>query len=371
MFLLDSLFYFFIGIVCIQLVYYLFIFARFLFAKSKQTSKNTFPISILICAKNERVNLQKHLGKFVGLSYPNYEIVLINDRSTDDTLEVMEKFQSTHKNLPIKIVDVRENDHFWGSKKYALSLGIRAATHEHLLFTDADCYPNNKQWIQQMSNGFETNKSIVLGYGAYEKIKGSFLNKLIRMETLIAALQYFSLSKLGQSYMGVGRNLAYTKTQFFAKNGFVNHMNIASGDDDLFVNENSTKENTNYVISPESFTYSLAHTSYPKWLRQKRRHISTAKHYKKKHQLLLATFYSSQVLFWLTFLILMAFTYKMEYTLGFFAFRMLFHGIILIKACTLFEERDLKILLPFLEITLLLNQGYLFIKNSFHKPNHW
>jgi hypothetical protein len=61
-------------------------------------------------------------------------------------------------------------------------------------------------------------KTIVLGYGGYEKIANSFLNKLIRFETLLTAMQYF-WAKVGHPYMGVGRNLTYKKEEFFNVNG--------------------------------------------------------------------------------------------------------------------------------------------------------
>ena len=95
-------------------------------------------------------------------------------------------------------------------KKFALTLGIKAAKYDYLLLTDADCYPRDKDWISSMAQHF-SNKTIVLGYGAYEKHKG-LLNKLVRFDTFQVAMQYFSYALIGKTYMGVGRNLAYKKS---------------------------------------------------------------------------------------------------------------------------------------------------------------
>ena len=84
--------------------------------------------------------------------------------------------------------------------------------------------------------------------------------------------------------MGVGRNLAYKKDEFFNVNGFINHIQVRSGDDDLFINEAATSKNTTIAFNPESFTYSKPKTTYKDWLIQKRRHIATANHYKKLDQ---------------------------------------------------------------------------------------
>ena len=101
--------------------------------------------------------------------------MLINDNSHDDTLEIMELFANEHNH--VKIVNVAPNKAFLSNKKYALTLGIKAASHEQLLFTDADCIPASKNWIQEMSVLFSESKSIVIGYGAYLSKKHSEFKK--------------------------------------------------------------------------------------------------------------------------------------------------------------------------------------------------
>ena len=158
----------------------------------------------------------------------------------------------------------------------------------------------SENWISEMTSHFSFKKTIVLGYGAYDKIKGSFLNKIIRYETVLTAIQYFSWAKIGKPYMGVGRNLAYKKSEFFGVNGFINHIRVRSGDDDLFINEAAnSKSNTAICYNLEGFTYSEPKTTYKDWFNQKRRHVSTAKHYKgfDKFQLALL-FYFSDTLYY-------------------------------------------------------------------------
>ena len=295
MVVLDFVFYTFIVVVFIQVVYYFFLFKNFAFIKPEKTTSKKVPVSVIICAKNEAENLQRFLPSIISQNYPDFEIVLINDSSSDDTLEVMESFAKHHSN--IKIVDVKNTEAFWANKKYALTLGIKASKHEHLLFTDADCKPISKYWIKDMCSHFNETKSIVLGYGMHTKIKKSFFNKLVRFETLITAIQYFSYAKIGLPYMGVGRNLAYTKKDFFNVNGFVNHIKINSGDDDLFINQIANSKNVSICFSEKSFTESVPKSTFSSWIKQKRRHISTAKYYKLKHKILLSIFYFSNLSF--------------------------------------------------------------------------
>lgn len=370
--MLEYIFIAFIVLVCIQLIYYLFIFSSFSFSKkeSPKNSKNDLPISVLVCAKNEAENLTKNIPFYLQQKYSNFELVLINDRSTDDTLEVLKKIKKENP-TKITIVDVKPNEQFWGSKKYALTLGIKAATNEHLLFTDADCKPISTHWITTMARNFNQEKIIILGYGAYEKIKGSFLNKLIRFETVLTAIQYFSYAKLGIPYMGVGRNLAYTKSLFFNASGFSSHMNIKSGDDDLFINQVATKENTISCCSDEGFTESISKRTFKEWIQQKRRHVGTASHYKGFHQFLLGLFYSSQLLYLIFGIVLLSFLFQWEIVLLLLILRMIVQFIVVGSAAKKLQENDLILFAPFLEIFLVFTQMFIFIKNLISKPTHW
>ncbi|WP_027124415.1 glycosyltransferase [Gelidibacter mesophilus] len=369
MIIFHVLFYIFIVVIFIQLFFYAYVFSNVKQKKDEKTSSNKPPVSVIVCAKNEAKNLEKFLPFILDQDYPNFELVLINDGSTDTTLKVMERFKTHHSN--IKIVNVKSIETFWGNKKYALTLGIKAATHNHLLFTDADCKPASNQWISEMVSHFSNEFQIVLGFGTYAKVKKSFLNKLIRFETLMTAIQYFSYTKLGHPYMGVGRNLAYTKDLFFEARGFMDHMHIKSGDDDLFVNQIATAKNTSISLSKNSFTQSLAKTSYSDWMMQKRRHVSTAKHYKPKHKTVLSLFYLSQFLFLALSILLLSTMFNWKIVLGLLIFRYIALFITLTIAAKKLEEKDLIPYFPFLEIFLIVAQFSIFIKNLTSKPIPW
>lgn len=359
----------FIAVIIIQFVYYVLFFGKFSFAKPQTSKPKRIPISVIVCAKNEEENVKNFLPLLLEQNYPDFEIVLIDDASSDETLEIFETFEKQHSN--IKLVKVENNEAFWGNKKFALTLGIKAAKNEYLLFTDADCYPTSTEWITQMSSQFTQQKTIVLGYGAYEKIKGSFLNKIIRFETLITATQYFSWTKLGKPYMGVGRNMAYKREEFFKTNGFIEHMKLRSGDDDLFINQASNAKNTTICFIPESFTYSKPKVTFQDWFTQKRRHVSTAKNYKSFDRMQLAVFYISQLLFLILPIILLAFLYQWILVLSLIVFRYIFAWISLGFSAGKLNEKDVMYWFPIIEISLILTQLNVFITNTFSKPVHW
>jgi glycosyltransferase involved in cell wall biosynthesis len=359
----------FIAVIVVQFVYYVLLFGKFSFAKPQVSKPKRIPISVIVCAKNEDENVKNFVPLLVQQNYPEFEIVLIDDASSDETLELFEAFEKQYSN--VKLVKVQNNEAFWGNKKFALTLGIKAAKHEYLLFTDADCYPTSNDWITLMSSQFTQQKTIVLGYGAYEKVKNSFLNKIIRFETLLTATQYFSWAKLGKPYMGVGRNMAYKREEFFKTNGFIEHMKLRSGDDDLFINQAANSKNTTISFAPESFTYSKPKTTFQDWFTQKRRHVATAKHYKSFDRSQLALFYISQLLFIILPIILLAFLYQWILVLSLIVFRYIFAWISLGFSAGKLKEKDVMYWFPIIEITIIFTQLNVFITNTFSKPVHW
>jgi glycosyltransferase involved in cell wall biosynthesis len=367
--MLLTLFCLFIAVVVVQFLYYVVVFGKFSFAKPQTVTPKRVPISVIVCAKNEEENVKQFVPLLAEQNYHTFEIVLIDDASSDNTLEIFEAFEKQYSN--VKLVKVENNEAFWGNKKFALTLGIKAAKYEYLLFTDADCYPTSKDWITSMSSQFTAQKNIVLGYGAYDKIAHSFLNKIIRFETLLTATQYFSWAKIGKPYMGVGRNMAYKREEFFKVRGFMDHMKIRSGDDDLFINQAATGENTTVCYVQDSFTYSEPKKSFKDWFTQKRRHVSTANHYKMFDRNQLGLFYASQLLFVLLPIVLLAFQFQWIAVVSIIGFRYLFAWLSMGFAAGKLKEKDVMYWFPIIEIVLIFTQLNVFITNTFSKPVHW
>jgi biofilm PGA synthesis N-glycosyltransferase PgaC len=211
-----------------------------------------------------------------------------------------------------------------------VTIGIKAAKYERLLFTDGDCKPESNQWISLMAGNFSDTTDIVLGYGGYFATRG-MLNKYVRYDTLLIALQYFSLALCKIPYMGVGRNLAYKKSLFYKGNGFTRHFHLASGDDDLFVNEHASKTNTAIEFSRNSHTRTAAKDTFSKWVFQKKRHFTTNRLYKSTHKLILGLEPFSRLLFYASLIALLFSPVHRFYVLILFAFRLLIHVFVIKK----------------------------------------
>ncbi|MEO6882838.1 MAG: glycosyltransferase [Bacteroidia bacterium] len=352
----------------LQTWYYAAIFGRLAFYKKKTIVPNFPSTSIVICAKNEDHNIVDFLPLVLEQEYPEFEVVVVNDCSFDNTADVLEELSKKYARL--KIVTIKENENFQHGKKVALMVGIKGATYEHLLLTDADCKPASKFWLKNNMERFSNETEIVLGYGAYEKRKG-FLNKLIRFDAFYIGLQYLSYSLAGKPYMGVGRNLAYTKNLFFKHKGFASHYHIESGDDDLFINEAATKKNTRIEIEKDSITISVAKKTFLGWWRQKRRHITTSKHYKFSTLFRMSVFTLSQYFFWILFVVLLVLHYPWKIILGLFLFRLLLQLLIFKKSMDKLDEKKLILYSPLFELFFMFFYPALMLTNFFAKPNKW
>ncbi len=353
----------------VQVVYYWFIYEKVAFFKQKnEFARSDQGVSVIVCARDEYYNLKENLPKLLSQDYSKFEVVVVNHSSEDDTQYLLRDMAAEHPNL--KIVNLAQDLNFFTGKKFPLSIGIKSASYEILVFTDADCVPRSNQWLRRMAANFTEGTHIVLGYGAYQNSK-SLLNLLIRFDTTRVAMNYLGFARSGMPYMGVGRNLAYRKSLFYNQNGFISHYRIQSGDDDLFINKAATAKNTRIEIMPEAHTISLPKTTLNQWIRQKRRHLMTGGYYKPSHKFALGLFAFTQVLFWVSAVCLLAFWYQPYIVLAFTGLRIFSQLFVTAKVMRKLSEKGFLLLVPVFELFLMLVSPLLAIANMVKKPVKW
>lgn len=349
----------------IQIFYYLFFFSRLSFySPPAKTNSHSNPVSVIICARDEAANLAKNLpGALVQNYKTTHEVIVVNDNSYDDSKYLLEQFEHDFRQL--KVVELKQEAMLIPGKKFPLSIGIKTAKHEIVLLTDADCVPASEFWIDKMQGSYDDATEIVLGYGPYHKKKG-LLNKLVRWETFHTALQYFTYALAGKPYMGVGRNLSYKKTIFFRHKGFSAYNHVASGDDDLFINTAATKRNTKINIDKDAFTLSDPPGTWSQWIKQKKRHYSTAKYYRHLHQFLLGMYSFSHFLFYPLFIVSIVY-FSWQWALIIFGCRFITQLFIFYPAMKKLDEKDLFSSFLFFDIWMFFY--YLFFAGTlFRKP---
>ncbi len=288
--------YFFFAAIIAQLIYFL-VFVIAFTKKSKTASAlspaTAAPLSIVVCAHDELENLQVLIPLLLQQHYPNFEVIVVDDRSNDATRDWL--LTETKRHPSLRMVHVDHTPNHINGKKYALTLGIRAAKHDWIVLTDADCRPESANWLNGLSEGISNGTQIILSYSPYQKQAG-WLNRFIRFESIITALQYLGFALLKRPYMGVGRNMAYRKSLFMDNKGFTNMLSYTGGDDDLFVNQHAKANNTAVAIGAQTLVSSVPKTTVADFFQQKVRHLAAGKRYKFMDRLLLAPFMLSWVI---------------------------------------------------------------------------
>lgn len=284
--------------------FYVVVFSKLYFFKNAPKVQNNtfFPVSVIICARNAAHQLKENLPKILAQQYPDFEVVLVNDASNDTTAELLLTLAREFPRL--KVVTVSHKEKTSLGKKNALSKGIAAAKFEHLLLTDADCEPSSAFWLEKMAGQFSGQLALVLGVSPYRKRRG-LLNAMVRYETGVTAIQYLSYALWDFPYMGVGRNMAYTKALFALSGGLSAHADLPSGDDDLLVQKAEKYATTTICLDKDALTFSDTPENWSAWWRQKTRHYSTGVRYKFFHRFFLGMFLLAKLAFYLAFFILL------------------------------------------------------------------
>lgn len=362
----EFILYLFIISFLIQSFYLLFIFSRLAFYKEKKENKSVKGVSIVVAAHNERKNLEKLIPLLLSQTHPDFEIIIADDRSTDGSSELISSF----KDPRIKLFKIVNTPQGYNPKKYALRQAIEQAGKEIILLTDADCYPVSKNWVREMQSGFREHKEIVLGYSPYEKKKG-FLNLFIRYETFYTAVQYLSFALIGKAYMGVGRNLSYSKIVFKQNDGFNINKSVTGGDDDLLIGQLASPENTAIKISRESQVMSIPKTSFLAFFRQKRRHLGVGKHYNAYNKVKTGILPLSQFALYFSVIPLVFFNIYISWILSIFILRTLLIIVIFALISRKLGETIKWLWFPLLDVCYLINYLVTGISALFTKNIKW
>jgi len=352
----------------VQLFYYLWFYLAVHLKKEKPGKPADKPVSVIICARNEAENLKNFLPSVLEQDYPDYEVIVVNDCSEDNSYDILGSFINKYPHL--RVSNVNKDPKFTHNKKFAQFIGIKAAKNDILVFTDADCMPESTKWLEGIASNFEEKTCFVLGYGGYLNKKG-ILNKYIRYDCLTIAMQYLGMAIRGVPYMGVGRNLAYRRSLFFENKGFGTHNHVISGDDDLFVNSNSDKYNTAVEFSHESHTRSVPCSTFSDWSIQKKRHLTTAPYYKFRDKLLLIAEPASRIIFYAAFIVLLFLPFLWQYALMIFGVRLITQITVMVLVQKKLNEPGMAGYSLFFDIFSPLINGFLFLSNAFKRPGKY
>ena len=206
-------------------------------------------LSVIITASDQEALLAKHLPRILEQDYPHFEVIVVDDNSADNTKELLERLSRQYPHLYTTYTS--DSIRYISHKNLALTLGIKAAKNEWLVFIEPDCYPVSNQWLARLARHCTDATDVVLGYSNYER-KPGFANLCYMYDTLLRQVRMLGITLCGKGYMGIGRNMAYRRELFFTHKGYSRHLDLERGEDDLFINEHIPARRITADISPDS-----------------------------------------------------------------------------------------------------------------------
>jgi glycosyltransferase involved in cell wall biosynthesis len=362
-----------IALLIVQLLYYLISYNR-PYKKMKMRLADTHsqpetirPVSVIVYTKNESYNLKKYLPSLLSQDYPSYEVIVINDGSTDESDDVLKLFEHDYKHLYHTFIP--QESKYLSRRKLSLTLGIKAAKNDILLFTEADCHPISKDWIRTMARNYTNDTSLVLGFCAYTEAKG-FLHKLISYDNLINGLEYISSALKNNPFGGNGKNLSYRRRLFFEHKGFSKSLSLHAGDDDLFVNETADNLNTQVEYSKKSITKMAPVDRFAIWKNMKISRAATQHHYKGRQLFFYQMEKAASLLFLLaviTSIVLGLVGNLVVSGIALVSYLLLFttKAVVLKRSAAMLQQKMSISLLPLLEIIQPLFELYIYIYRVF------
>lgn len=358
-------------VLAIQIIYYFCVYGKLIFNKKKKQTEDTGsqtealpPVSVVIAAKNEEYHLKDKLVFFLEQDYPEFEVIVVNDASTDECEYVLKAFSKLYPCL--KVVNIVENVNKFRGRKFPISLGIKSAKYDHIVLAGADCVPSGFEWLKNLARNFSEKKEVVLGFCTYTKQKGLF-KFLLQYDNLTTAMNYMGLALSGHPYRGDGRNIAFKKDLFFKVGGFTKHYNLPLGEDDIFIRNVSTATNTTVSLTPESFLSSDAKHTYKEWKRQKIDRLSTYKYYKPSIKFLLSIPNITTLLFYAFVITLLLLSLPFEYVILAIVIKFVLQILIYFKSCERLGIKRVFIFAPLIELYFLLLNAELRLLSLFRK----
>lgn len=214
--------------------------------------ENLPDVSVVVYCRDNAEQLRNLLRSLLTQDYPTrYEVIVVNDGSSEDTKDVVNMFSTKHRNLYITFIPPQA--HNLSHRKLAVTLGVKAARYDYVIFTNADAVIDSSEWLWRIAEPFSKGKDIVIGHAScvtgLDKKPGALMR---RFDLLAEAAAYLGSACGKNPYRCNNYNMGYLKELFFKNKGFSKSLNLHNGDDDIFLSEIATADNTAVVLSTRS-----------------------------------------------------------------------------------------------------------------------
>ena len=226
----------------IQLFYQL-LMAHFSLSGKKKDKPVDYPsFSIIVPSRNYEENLRELIPTLLEQDYPDFEVVVVDDCSYDGTEWYLNELKLQSNKLKTSRI-IQETDF---PNALAITIGIRAASNEWLIFLNPLCRVSGKDWLKSFAEELNPKSEAAFGFVNYTNSYGS-MRKFIKYENFDSFILYGSARYLGLSMPITDMNVAYKREQFLSRRGFAAVLDSPFSENELYLNKISNRSNSVYL----------------------------------------------------------------------------------------------------------------------------
>lgn len=233
---------------------------------------HTPPVTILIPVRNEETGIKRTLNSILSNDYEFLEVIVIDDHSTDDTIQMVKSISNSDK---IKLIRLDKEQ---SGKKAAITKGVTTAKSQLIICTDGDTVVSSN-WIQEHVAAFQLGSKLSFGPVVYES-NSIWVNVLNLELTALVGVGGASV-QAGQASMINGCNYSFSKRAFEKVKGFEGNDNIPTGDDEFLLRKikNDYPDNITFLKSKTASVATESVTSLRELINQRIRWASKWKYH--------------------------------------------------------------------------------------------
>ncbi|HLN72168.1 MAG: glycosyltransferase [Methylococcaceae bacterium] len=230
----------------IQIYYLLGIYLKLVLHKKENFTGESLPVTLIVSLRNEEERIRDLMERLTSLAYEDYQVIVINEFSEDNTLEILNVLAET--NPHIKITSLSQETRFL--EKQAINLGMKAAKAPWIVQLTPDTHTLHNEWLTKLTGLVDKNTDAVVAYSNIERAKG-FRNLIIRLERFNQFMISGSWILKGLPFVFSENNILFRKTLYFGTQGFRMKLNRNFANLELIFNENFSRDNVRITTNPD------------------------------------------------------------------------------------------------------------------------
>lgn len=230
----------------IQMYYLLRYYLRLARYRDQPGNQEQRPVTVIFSVRNEEDRIREMIDRLGSLNYPDYQILVINEFSDDNTLNILNVLAETNPRL--KVTSLSQETRFFD--KQAINIGLKGATSPWTIFITSATAQIHPDWLSGLNSLIDDETDAVVAYSSLGRAKG-WRNLLCRLERFNQFMVSGARLLAGKPFVYNQQNILFRKSMYFEKQGFRHKLDQSFANLELIFNENFKKGRVKLTTNPD------------------------------------------------------------------------------------------------------------------------